>query len=37
MIEKKTTKRDLSIFLRPWYVRGFKLFWEKQPDLRFNC
>ena len=33
----KNPKREFSLFLRDWYRRGFKLFWEEEPGLRFNC
>ena len=33
----KNPKRDFSLFLRDWYRRGFKLFWEEESGLRFNC
>jgi hypothetical protein len=33
----KNPKRDFSLFPRDWYRRGFKLFWEEEPGLRFNC
>ena len=25
------------MILRDWYLRGFKLFWEEELGLRFNC
>ena len=33
----KNPKRDFSLLLRDWYRRDFKLLWEEESDLRFNC
>ena len=33
----KNPKRDFSLFLRDWYRRGFKLYWEEEFGARFNC
>jgi hypothetical protein len=33
----KNPKRDFSLLLRSWYRRGFTMFWEEEPGLRFNC
>ena len=33
----KNPKRDFSLFLRHWYRRGSKLFWEEESGLRFSC
>ena len=33
----KTPEHDLCLSLRDWYCRGFKLFWEEELRLRFNC
>ena len=33
----KNPKPDFSSFLKDWYRRGFKLLWEEESGLRFNC
>jgi hypothetical protein len=34
---RKNPKRDFSLLLRDWYRWSFRLFWEEEAGLRFNC
>ena len=34
---RKNSKRSFSLFLRDWYRRGFKLYWEEEFGPRFKC
>jgi hypothetical protein len=33
----KNPKREFSLFWRVWSRHSFKLFWEEEPGLPFNC